>query len=585
MIRSVLAAAGVLMAATAAAAQSPDLGTEQQRESGKKLYDKYCAQCHGASGDGQGVAAPFVKPKPRDFTAGKYKIRTTPSGSLPTHQDLEDIIRKGMPYSSMPAWPIFDDQQLDDLVYYVKSFSVDFANPDLVPTPIEIPEPPSITPESIEQGRQIFDELGCAGCHGSVGRTDGSSAPTLADDWGNHLMPVDMTKRWTFRGGPTRKDIFRAFSTGLNGTPMPSYYESLDEEKRWHLVNYIDSLGWGDDPGYDALVTAKKVAGSIDLERASELFADAPESYFPVVGQIMQPEREFWPSANGILVRAVYNDSDVAIELRWHDMRAETEGKNGPGLEVPAFDVDPYRGGAAAGGGGEAEDEGGFWGEEETGGGGEESFWGEEAEADAGGDDFWGEDEGGGAAGSLAPDREFSDAVAIQFPQQIPTGIRRPYFIFGDAQNPVDLWFLDLAAGAPEQFVGRGHELLESQGIADLTARASYDRGEWTAVFIRPLRSAGGVPFEEGLFVPVAFSVWDGFNRERGNKRGLTQWVHLYLEPGGKVSPVGPMIRAAGLATLIELLVVVFLRRKHAGGTVSQPAADLGRTADGRESA
>jgi len=45
------------------------------------------------------------------------------------------------------------------------------------------------------------------------------------------------------------------------------------------------------------------------------------------------------------------------------------------------------------------------------------------------------------------------------------------------------------------------------------------------------------------------------------------------------------MIRAAGLATLIELLVVVFLRRKHAGGTVSQPAADLGRTADGRESA
>jgi mono/diheme cytochrome c family protein len=571
MIRGVLAVAGALAAATMATAQSPDLGTEEQRASGKKLYDKYCVQCHGVNGDGQGVAAPFVKPKPRDFTTGKFKIRTTPSGALPTHQDLREIIRKGMPYSTMPAWPIFEDRQLDELVYYVKSFSADFANPDLVPTPIEIPEPPSITPESIEQGRQIFDELGCAGCHGSVGRTDGSSAPTLQDDWGHHLMPVDMTKRWTFRGGPTRKDIFRAFSTGLNGTPMPSYYESLDEERRWHLVNYIYSLGWGDDPGYDALITAKKVAGSIELARASELFTDAPESYIPVVGQIMQPEREFWPSANGIQVRAVYNDSDIAIELRWHDMRAETEGTNGPALEVPSFDLDPYRGGAA-GGAAEPEDEGGFWGEE--------------VEVSAGGDDFWGEEsEGGGASGSLGPDREFSDAVAIQFPQQISTGIRRPYFIFGDSQNPVDLWFLDLGADSPEQFVGRGYELLESQGVADLAAQASYDRGEWTVVFIRPLRSAGGVPLEEASFVPVAFSVWDGFNRERGNKRGLTQWVHLYLEPGGKPSPVGPMIRAAGLAAVLELLLVVFLRRKYAGGTIPQPAAGYGRTADGRESA
>jgi len=590
MMRHVLTITVVLFAASLVAAQGVDLGTDQQRAAGKVLYDKYCSQCHGVTGDGLGVAAPYVKPKPRDFTAGKYKIRTTPSGALPTHQDLKDIIRDGMPYSSMPAWPIFTDAQLDELAYYIKTFSEEFANPDSVAQSIEISSPPAITEESIEEGRKIYGELGCAGCHGQLGRGDGRSAATLKDDWGNHLMPVDMTKRWTFRGGPTRQDVFRAFSTGLNGTPMPSYYESLDEENRWHLVNYIDSLGWGDDPGYDAMVTAAKVTGGIDFER-EDLFAAASPAFFPVVGQIMEPGREFWPSVNGIQVKAVYNESEIALELKWHDMRAETSGTNAPDRDVPTFELDPFRGEAAgSASAGDGDDEGGFWGDEVEDEGGdiwgdeaieedEGDFWGEEAAEEEG--DFWGEDEGA-AAGPSGPDNEFSDAVAIQLPLQIPSGIRKPYFIFGDPQNPVDLWFLDLAGEDPEQYTGKGSELLESQGMGDLEARAAYDQGEWTVVFKRPLRSAGGVPLDEGLFVPIAFSVWDGFNRERGNKRGLTQWVYLYLESGGKESPVGPMMRAAGLALLIELLVVFFLRRKYAGGLPAERTPDISQTADGR---
>ena len=86
-------------------AQAPDVGTEAQRESGKKLYLKYCSQCHGEKGNGEGYATPHLRPRPRDFTTGKFKIRTTPNGALPTHQDLVNIIRRGMPYTSMPAWP------------------------------------------------------------------------------------------------------------------------------------------------------------------------------------------------------------------------------------------------------------------------------------------------------------------------------------------------------------------------------------------------------------------------------------------------------------------------------------------------
>src|SRR5687767_42118 len=76
-------------------AQGPDVGTDAQREAGKTLYAKYCVQCHGEKGDGNGYATQHLYPRPRDFTTGKFKVRTTPNGALPTHEDLERIIRIG----------------------------------------------------------------------------------------------------------------------------------------------------------------------------------------------------------------------------------------------------------------------------------------------------------------------------------------------------------------------------------------------------------------------------------------------------------------------------------------------------------
>ena len=111
-------------------AQGPDVGTEAQRESGKNLYLKYCSQCHGDKGDAAGYATPHLLPRPRDFTTGKFKVRTTPGGALPSHQDLVNIIRLGMPYTSMPAWPELSDQEVSDLAYFLTTFSADFSNPE-----------------------------------------------------------------------------------------------------------------------------------------------------------------------------------------------------------------------------------------------------------------------------------------------------------------------------------------------------------------------------------------------------------------------------------------------------------------------
>ena len=128
-------------------AQGPDVGTEAQRESGKVLYLKYCSQCHGEKGDGVGYATPHLFPRPRDFTSGRFKVRTTPNGALPTHQDLVNIIRRGMPYTSMPAWPTFSEQEVSELAYFITTFSPDFSNRELVPKPVELPSAPSTTKE------------------------------------------------------------------------------------------------------------------------------------------------------------------------------------------------------------------------------------------------------------------------------------------------------------------------------------------------------------------------------------------------------------------------------------------------------
>jgi len=539
-----------------------------QNDAGKELYTRNCAQCHGDKGDGNGVAAPHLMPRPRDFTSGKFKIRTTPSGKLPTDADLHHIIKVGMPYTSMPAWPNLTDAEIDSLVGYVKSFHPDFAKPEAKVEGMKMPTPPALSAESVERGKTQYAELGCAGCHGETGRTDGTTAPTLKDDAGYPIRPADLSRPWTFRGGAKREDIFRTITTGLNGTPMPAFGEALSAEQRWDLTDYIYSLGGGESPNYSALLTAKKTTEEIDLAKP-ELFDQAPPAFFPIVGQIMQPGRAFHPASNGLTARAIYNDSDVAIELRWHDMRGTSTGKNGPDIPVPA---EEDAGEAAAAKPAAAADDGGGWGDAEAAPGDAKPAakaddpWGD-AEAkpgDAAGDaDPWGEDTGGAPAGG--EQSEFSDAVAIQFPVTLPTSIRKPYFIFGDKDYPVHLWYADLAKKIPALYLGSGSDKLENLGPRDLTVSSRFEKGEWRVVFKRRMRSAGALSFEEHGFAPIAFSVWDGASKERGNKRGLTTWWSIYFEPGEKPSPVGSMAANAFGVLVLELAFVAWARSRKRG--------------------
>ena len=585
-IRNGIAAAFAALLAAPAAAQV-DLGTEEQRAAGKVVYDKYCGQCHGDTGDGNGYATPRVQPKPRDFTTGKYKFRATPNGMLPTDDDLRRVIEVGLPYTSMPGWPNLTAAEIQNVIYYIKSFSPDFENPDRYGEAIDIPRPLESTEESIARGRVVYEEQGCAACHGEVGRGDGPSAPTLVDDADDYIKVADLTQRWTYRGGPTKEDIYRTFSTGLNGTPMPSYADSLEVEDRQHLVNYVYSLGDGDDPNYGTLITAAWTEETIDLQDAEALdglFETAPMTRFPLIGQITEPGRNFYPSVTSIEAQAVYNRGEIAFRVRWNDLRADDTGRNNPSLEVPMWDEDNDIVAAGDEGGDdggffgieeEPADDAGFFGVEEVEPQDDASFFGVETVDDSA-DDFFGTGDDFGAGAAASDGAEFSDAVALQFPAALPpedTPQLKPYFLFGDAQHPVDLWFVNLTYGVADTFRGRGSEAIEPTEADIVEAVTSYDQGEWTVTYKRRRASRAGVTFAEQQYTPIAFSVWDGFNRERGNKRALSSWFYVYTEPSVQQTATIPMLRAALIVLAIELLVVFLVRRRANQGKAGEKTA------------
>jgi len=208
---------------------------------GKAVYDAHCVECHGTTGKGDGASAAYLVPRPRDFTTGKYKIRSTESGTMPSDDDLIGSVRRGLYGSAMPGWDrILADGDILDVVQYVKSLSPRFAsNP---PRPIVIGDGLPSSPASITRGRQAYDKLQCGKCHGSDGRGAGAAATTFEDDWRMPLRAADLTEPWTFHGGATSRDIYLRFRAGMTGTPMPSFADAASEAEMWDLANYVVSL-------------------------------------------------------------------------------------------------------------------------------------------------------------------------------------------------------------------------------------------------------------------------------------------------------------------------------------------------------
>lgn len=207
---------------------------------GRMVYLRNCQSCHGTCGDGNGDYAPTLRIKPRDFASGVYKWRSTPTGSLPTDEDLLRTLSRGVPQSGMPAFAGMPEKDRRAVIAYIKSLSSRFDS-EPVEKPIPIPSEPAVTLESMKKGRLAYERMGCTACHGAAGNGRGPLALSLTDDDGHPIRPADLTGS-AWKGGCQGEDIYRSIVTGLDGTPMPSFEKQLSPDEAWAMVHYIQSL-------------------------------------------------------------------------------------------------------------------------------------------------------------------------------------------------------------------------------------------------------------------------------------------------------------------------------------------------------
>lgn len=211
---------------------------------GKEVYEENCAACHGAKGDAQGLCSAFLIPRPRNFTTAHFRLRSTPSGNLPTDADLFRVVALGVNGTPMPPWRFrLNETDRWAVVEYVKTFSPRFAAPkEDRATLVNLGTPPERNATTIAEGRALFAKLGCANCHGPSGQGDGPSSYSLTDDAGQHIVARDFSKPSGFKAGYATKEIVRGFLTGFDGTPMPSFDGVIAKTDAWKLAYYVETL-------------------------------------------------------------------------------------------------------------------------------------------------------------------------------------------------------------------------------------------------------------------------------------------------------------------------------------------------------
>ena len=235
-------AAAVLLCAAGASAQESHVGKYTgNAKAGKINYRRYCIGCHGPAGDGNGENAPWIDPKPRDFTAAVFKCRSTPTGTLPTDQDLYDAVTRGFVTTNMPQWMPLSVVDRVNLIAYIKTFSPKWKT-DKAGTPVEIPAESPVTIESVLHGRELFQKMECWKCHGPEGHGDGPSAATLTDSKDRPIPPYNFSSGTRFKCGNTNRELYRIFMTGVDGTPMPSFAEVIKPADAWDLVHFLRTL-------------------------------------------------------------------------------------------------------------------------------------------------------------------------------------------------------------------------------------------------------------------------------------------------------------------------------------------------------
>ena len=532
-------------------------------ERGKEVYEESCAHCHGTEGRGDGSAAENLLPRPRDFTRGLYKIRSTEAGELPTDQDLYDIITEGMPGSSMPGWETSlnaDDRW--ELVAYIKTFHEGFKEREASPREITLADKISYSEESVEIGKGLYTDLGCIECHGNIGRGDGTSAPTLTDEWGFQTWPANLTQGWNYRGGFDTEDIFKRFIGGIAGSPMPAFEGdsflhfglTSEESKRLTELENKDEMTEAEEEESGLFYEKMDAAVDVALNRTEgmELSTDEQQTYDDAMKVVyekswhlanyvksLMPEERPEPAIGNSVLRSQYVQGALPTidDPAWETFEARYFPLVGqvviePRQFNPTIDAVNVKS---------------FYNDTEV------AFlftWDDRTHTVDETDEETGE--------------TLEDALAIQFPVKVPQGptAPKPYFLYG-GRLPVYLWHWK--ASAPEQvteLTAKGVDNVQVQEVqGDLQVTGTYTDGRYKLWVKRVLKTEDkkDLQLDPGVFVPIAFSAWDGSNGDIGTKRVMTSWYTFVLEPmpSSRRFVYPPLIAILSLGLLVGLRAVV----------------------------
>lgn len=484
------------------------------------LYAEYCMDCHGTAGAGDGRLAYLLYPKPRDFTSGSFKIRSTPSGETPTDYDLAKTIADGMPGTAMPAFRFLNTEQINSLVTHVKQLG---RFQDKEPVPITIPSPPTRSEKLVSVGRQLYVDLGCNQCHGAGGMGDGPSASLLKDDQGYPIQVRDFT-RGTYLGGGSVEDIYLRFVTGMSGTPMPSYLEILqdvgesDQERQdmlWGLVYFVKSLETDESkvdrtiPPEDGSIISRKVESSLkgaDLSNPrGEVWSAIPAADIPI-SRLWQKGDD---NLDFVSVKSVHNNSHLAVMLEWVDATNEDAVYRIQDFQDAAAVQFSLSGKPGFHGMGSAANPVNIW------------LWKAEWQLRS--------------ENERAPDIELaygnraSDSDVETYPSEIAELAYLPGRDVGNILSgavivsPVE----DANAAGPETLSPQRAEAQDVLGSGEWTGE------KWRVVFVRKMDVEGGddIRLNTGESYPIAFAVWDGAQGDRNGQKMVSTWYNLVIQP------------------------------------------------------
>jgi DMSO reductase family type II enzyme heme b subunit len=446
-------------------------------------------------------------PRPRDFTRAVYQLRSTPNGEVPTDADLARVIDEGMPGTAMPGWKSrFSSRDRDDVIAYLKTLSRFFSGEP--PPPVELGSPPRASAEGIAEGREVYETLECFKCHGDAGRGDGSSAPTLTDDWDFPNLPADLSENWLFNGGGSVEQIYTRLRTGVDGTPMPSFTDALEgdvvtEEQLWRLAQYVRSLSPERSPSVREVIRATLTVGELPAGPDDSTWASIERYYVPMVGQIIIKPRWFAPSISGLWVQAVHDDDRLALRVTWNEPSRSPD---------PAWDEWIARMATTM------------------------------------------TDVDGPLSTSQGPDR-----LTVQFPLHVMSGMERPYFLGGDRRRPVHQWRWASAPEALEEGTARGlGTFVPLDGDAATSHAAVFADGQWRLQLTRTLAPgdrAERPTFAAGRGTSIAFFAADGSHGEDEFRGAVSAWFTLHLDAptprGVYLAPAVAILLTAGLGLVV----------------------------------